>query len=66
MQPCKTGDQLYSDVSLNGECSLAGLSLTFRINYLPLFSQSGHSCSQLFTHSTIVNFDFRIALTANL
>ena len=22
MQPCKTGDQLYSDASPNGECSL--------------------------------------------
>ena len=23
MQPCKTGDQPYSDASPNGECSLA-------------------------------------------
>ena len=26
MQPCKTGDQPYSDASPNGECSLAQLS----------------------------------------
>ena len=30
MQPCKTGDQPYSDASPNGECSLDDLTKAFR------------------------------------
>ena len=29
MQPCKTGDQPYTDASPNGECSLRFLSFPF-------------------------------------
>ena len=34
MQPCKTGDQLYSDPSSNGECSLDQGSITSTRLYL--------------------------------
>ena len=35
MQPCKTGDQLYSDASPDGECSLAVASSGTVVAYSP-------------------------------
>ena len=44
MQPCKTGDQPYSDASPNSECSLAGSTLwTQLLDWHSAFCRIPHS-----------------------
>ena len=42
MQPCKTGDQPYSDASPNGECSLSYL-FTLVPSDIEIFAKTGQS-----------------------
>ena len=64
MQPCKTGDQLYSDASpglpigVTVDENIANL-IRAKYYFLP-------SCGQSFKASTSVNYDSRVAIVTNL
>ena len=62
MEPCKTGDQPYSDPSPNGECSLprAYAQFGFLFGHLPNLQCGGSTRVVLLFMSSVTTYGFFI------